>query len=198
MVGRTMLTSGGTSEMRSAKKDCMAYLPEVAGIPIDLYQSMQGHFFAGLAEHLEFGGGTSAWAGLFNPPGSGVDLYVWAFAITGVRNTAYRIQIWFNGAFPGTPQISANVSPTNTAIVPLPVPQVQLQYASGVEGSPTGGALAFVRRGQPETSIFSIEEGKFVFPPGGSFGIFLSDPETPDIMSSGNLYFEWWEEDHGP
>ena len=71
-------------------------LPEIAGIPIDLYRSMQGRFFAGLAEDLQFGNGTGAWASLTNPVDSGVNLFVWAWAITDVLDTAYRVQIWMN------------------------------------------------------------------------------------------------------
>jgi hypothetical protein len=170
------------------------HLPIIAGIPIDLYQSEQGKFFTGEAEGLDFGQGTSAWAGLFNPPDSGVNLFVWAFGITDVVNTAYRIQIWFNAQFPGVPQLSNFVSPTNTVIRPLPVPKVKLEYATRVSGDPTGGVKAFVRRGEPGVTIFSIEDGKFIFPPGGSFVIFLSNPETPEIAASGKISYQWWEE----
>jgi len=170
-------------------------LPEIAGIPIDLYRSMQGRFFAGLAEDLQFGNGTSAWASLTNPMDSGVNLFVWAWAITDVLDTAYRVQIWMNAMMPGIPRISLNVAPTNTAYMPLPVPRVRLEYASMAAGDPVGGVKAFVRRGQPGVSIYSVEDGKFICPPGGSFAIFLSDPETPQIRASGKIFYQWWEEE---
>lgn len=169
-------------------------LPQVAEVPIDLYESLKGRFFVGYADDLRFGRGTSAWAGLINPPDSGVNLFVWAFGITDVTNTAYRIQIWLNAAFGGVPRISRFVSAANTAIAPRPVPRVELQYASRVETPPSGGVKAFVRRGQPNTTIFSIEDGKLICPPGGSFVIDLSNPETPDIESSGKILYQWWEE----
>ena len=59
--------------------------------------------------------------------------------------------------------------PINLALCPLPSPRVKLQYATN-------------------------EEGKFIFPPGGSFLIFLSNPETPTSSASGRVAFGWWEE----
>lgn len=87
-----------------------------AGVPIDLAQSERGNFFIGYTANLGFGKETGAWAGLVNPPDSGVNLFVYAFSITGIVNTAYRVQIWFNARFPGEPQNSDNIAPANTAI----------------------------------------------------------------------------------
>lgn len=84
--------------------------------------------------------------------------------------------------------------PINLALCPLPSPRVKLQYATNVEGDPTGGIKAFVRRGQPESTLVDDEEGKFIFPPGGSFLIFLSNPEIPTSSASGRVAFGWWEE----
>ncbi len=170
-------------------------LPVTAGIPIDLYESIQGRFFLGYADGLAFGKGTGAWAGLFNPPGSGVNLYVWAFGVANVARTAYRIQIWLNAVFPGEPRISDFVSPANTATTPRPAPKVELRYAARVDGTPAEGIKAFVRRGEPGATILSIEDGKFICPPGGSYAIFLSNPETPEVEAAGQISFQWWEEE---
>jgi hypothetical protein len=56
------------------------------------------------------------------------------------------------------------------------------------------GIKAFVRRGLPETTLVDDEQGKFIFPPGGSFLVFLSNPETPELAASGRIAFGWWEE----
>ena len=95
---------------------------------------------------------------------------------------------------PGTPMDSDLVTSTNTAIVPLPEPIIKLQYASNVEGDPAGGVKAFVRRAQPETTLVESENGKLIFPPGGSLLIFLSTPESPTSLASGRIAFGWWEE----
>ena len=111
-----------------------------------------------------------------------------------VSESAFRAQIWFNAIPPGNPMESTLVTPANLAFCPTPSPRVRLQYSNNVIGDPIGGIKAFVRRGQPETTIVDDEEGKFIFPPGGSFLIFLSNPETPDVFTSGRVAFGWWEE----
>jgi len=45
-----------------------------------------------------------------------------------------------------------------------------------------------------EVTIADEEVGKFIFPPGGSFIIFLSNPETPNELAQGRVAFGWWEE----
>lgn len=169
-------------------------LSVIAGIPVDLYKSIQGKLFTGYIDELRFGKGTDAWAGIFNPPDSGVDIFIWTFRIVDVLQSSYRIQIWFNARYPGVPEISPFVSPTNIAITPLPVPRSQIRYANQAKGSPVGGVKAFVRRGEPNVNIFSVEEGKFIMPPGGNFTIVLSNPETPDVEATGKIFYMWWEE----
>lgn len=44
------------------------------------------------------------------------------------------------------------------------------------------------------TLAIIYEQGKFIFPPGGSFLIFLSNPEMPQLEASGRVAFGWWEE----
>lgn len=163
-------------------------------VPINLAKSLEGKYFVGYADELTFGQGTNAWARLFNPPNSGVNLHVTVWTISDVSESPFRAQIWFNAEVPGTPQESTLVTPSNMAIYPLPTPKIRLQYAKNVSGNPTGGVKAFVRRGQPETTIVDDEQGKFIFSPGGSFLIFLSNPETPTVAASGRVAFGWWEE----
>jgi hypothetical protein len=80
------------------------------------------------------------------------------------------------------------------AYCPLPKPKVKIQYANNVTGEPQDGIKAFVRRGLPETTLVDDEQGKFIFPPGGSFLIFLSTPEAPAAEAGGRVAFGWWEE----
>ncbi|MBZ2174786.1 DUF6143 family protein [Schnuerera sp. xch1] len=163
-------------------------------VPINLAKSLEGKYFVGYADNLAFGKGTSAWARLYNPINSGVNLHVTIWTVTDISESAFRAQIWFNTNPPGTPQESTLVTPTNLALCPLPRAKIRLQYATNVEGNPSGGVKAFVRRGQPETTLVDDEQGKFIFPPGGSFLIFLSNPEAPDLLVSGRIAFGWWQE----
>lgn len=163
-------------------------------IPISLMKSIEGKYFVGMAPNLEFGNGTNAWARLYNPPDSGVNLYVNAWTVSDILTTPYRVQIWFNCTIPGLVQYSQSITPSNLTIDPLPQPRIQLQYAITVKGLPSDGTMAFVRYGLAGTSIVSEEEGKFIFPPGSSFSIFISNPERPTQPATGSIAFGWWEE----
>ncbi len=172
----------------------MCVLPKKVDIPIELYKSLQGRYFIGYADNLTFGNQTSAWARLYNPPYSKVNLFVNVWTVTDISDSPYRVQFWFNATPPGTPLNSDLVTPSNTALYPLPKPRIKLQYASNVEGEPTGGVKAFVRRALPETTLVEVENGKLIFPPGGSLLLFLSTPEAPTSSASGRVAFGWWEE----
>lgn len=163
-------------------------------VPINLAKSLEGKYFVGYADNLTFGNGTSAWARLYNPPNSGVNLHVTVWTVSDVSESPFRAEFFFNATPPGTPRDSNFVTPANTAFCPLPSPEVELQYATNVIGEPTGGFKAFVRIGQPETTLVDDEQGKFIFPPGGSFLIVISNPESPQLAASGKIAFGWWEE----
>lgn len=169
-------------------------LEYMVSIPINLAKSLEGKYYVGYADNLNFGMGTSAWARLYNPINSGVNLHVTVWTVSDVSESPFRAQIWFNTTPPGTPLDSPLVTPANLAFYPPPIPNVKLQYASNVTGDPVGGIKAFARRGQPETTLVDDEQGKFIFPPSGSFLIFLSNPETPELAASGKVGFGWWEE----
>lgn len=163
-------------------------------VPINLAKSLEGKYFVSSSANLIFGRETSAWARLYNPVNSGVFLHVAVWTVSNVSQSTYRAQVWFNSNPPGIPKKSSQVTPSNFALNPLPRPKTYLQYASAVPGNPTDGVKAYERIGQPESTMADDEEGKFIFPPGGSFLIFLSNPETPQLAAAGKIAFGWWEE----
>lgn len=165
-----------------------------SNVPIALAKSLEGKYFLGVAEDLNFGEATHAWARLYNPPDSGVNLFVNVWTVSDVISSPIRVQVWFNSTPPGIIQVSPFVTPANTALSPLPQPKVRLEYAIGTRGFPRGGIKAFGRSGPPGVTIESEEDGKFIFPPGGSFLVFISNPETPTQPASGRVAFGWWEE----
>ena len=168
-------------------------LKKIVNIPIELYESMKGDYFIGYADNLIFGNGTSAWARLYNPRNSGVTLFVNVWTVTDISNAPFRAQFWFNADPPGSYSESDLVTPSNTAIRPVPVPKVKLQMASNVTEDPTGGVKAFVRRGEPGITLVESENGKLIFPPGGSFLVFLSITDVPATAAGGRIAFGWWE-----
>jgi hypothetical protein len=176
------------------KKSLCSQLLKTVNIPIELYKSLIGEYFIGYADNLNFGMGTSAWARLYNPIDSGVNLHVNVWTVTDISESTFRAQFWFNADPPGIPIFSPLVTCTNTAIIPNPHPNIKLQMASDVEGEPSGGVKAFVRRGQPEVTLVETENGKLIFPPGGSFLVFLSISDVPDVAASGRVAMGWWEE----
>ena len=173
--------------------DCKL-IPKCVNIPLELYESTLGKYFIGYADNLKFGNGTSTWARLYNPPFSGVILHVNVWTVTDISNYPFRAQFWFNADPPGNPIDSDNVTTTNLAIRPLPQPKVKMQLASNVYGEPTGGIKAFVRRGEPGTTVVETENGKLIFPPGGSFLVFMSLDGAQTASAEGRIAFGWYEE----
>lgn len=163
-------------------------------VPMNLAKSLEGKYFVGYVDELKFGAGTFSWARLYNPPDSGVNLHVAVWTISDVAQSSFTATIYFNSSPLGTPVDSEHVTSTNTSIIPLPQPKIKLQYAATTRGFPQGGTKAFIRRGQPNATLVSDEEGKFIFPPGGNFLISLSNPQTPTIPVSASVAFGWWEE----
>lgn len=170
------------------------FVPQAAGMPYPLYLSLQGKYFIGQSQELQFGNGKSAWAGLFNPSDSQVNLHVYFWQVENTGASPLRAQIWFNSNPPGISTRVTDITSTNTALYPPPKPRIKLLQASDVIGDPTGGVKAFVRRAQAGATIGDDESGKFIFPPAGSFVIFLSTPEAPTQSASAVVSFAWYEE----
>ncbi|UZM97806.1 DUF6143 family protein [Lysinibacillus sp. MHQ-1] len=66
------------------------------------------------------------------------------------------------------------MTPSNTAISPLPKPEVNIKFAELVNGLPKNGINAFKRIVPPQSTLVSDEDGKYIFPSGESFVIFFS------------------------
>lgn len=164
---------------------------KAVNIPNPLYQSLQGRYFVGQTEHIRFGKGKNAWGGLVNLFKSDVNLFVNAYTITNHSNQPFEAEIWFNPIPPGKQMISNNVTPANTALSPLPKPEVKIAYAEFVEGFPRRGVMAFRRIVPSQSTLASDEDGKFIFPPGRSFIIFLVSPNNEIIQVE--VTFGWFE-----
>lgn len=167
---------------------------QVATMSNSLYHSLQGQYFVGYADNLFFDQDKNAWAALSNPYYSGVNLFVNVWTVTDLFEPPIGIQIWFNATLPGTPNVSSFVTPANTTCYPPFTPQVQILQASNVSGTPTDGALAFVRQSTPGETLVVEEDGKFIIPPGGNFTVFLSNTEGQNASTQAKVAFGWWEE----
>lgn len=163
-------------------------------VPISLYESMRGRYFIGYADGLSLNAGSSAWARLYNPRLSGVNLFVDTWSVTDLSASPFRAQFWFNADPPGNATESDLVTPSNLAFRPTPVPHAELQKASAVYGEPDGGVLAFARWGIPCTTLVGEEGGKLIVPPGSSFMIYVSLTNFSSPEGSTRISFNWWEE----
>jgi hypothetical protein len=164
---------------------------KTVNIPISLFESIEGRYFVGQTELLNFGNGTNAVGRLFNPTNSRVNLFVNVITISNLTQTDFLAQIWFNAKLPEIGTVSRLVTPANTALCPRPRPEVVLQFAQNLQGTPIGGVNPFDRVIPPITTVVDEEDGKFILPPGGSFAIFLVGQGSISLQA--RIAFGWWE-----
>lgn len=185
-------------------KDCKSnYTPcifpnsitPVADMPYALYLSLQGKYFVGFAPDVQFDKGKYGWAGLVNPSHSCVNLHLYVWTVTNFGISPLSAELWFNTNTPEGSVISNFITPANTAIYPLPRPKVKILQANNVSGYPQCGQRISVRKVLPEITIVGEEVGRFIFPPGGSFSVLLSNAEESNQSGIGNVAFGWWEEE---
>lgn len=174
------------------RKDKIKVTPKKVILPVSLYQSIRGRYFVGYADNVIANPDTNAWAGLINPADSGVLFYANVITVTNVTGKPFETEFWFIAQFPGTPVCSELVTPANTAVKPLLVPKVKIVQASNVPNiPPTGGAKIYSQEVFEETTIVFEENGKYLFPPGGSLIVYLNLIGSPTV---GRVAFGWWEE----
>lgn len=170
-------------------------ITQVADMPYPLYLSLQGKYFVGYAPDVSFIKGKYGWAGLVNPANSCVNLHVYVWTVTNFGESPLNAEIWFNGNIPEGSEKSEYMSPANTAICPLPRAKVKILQANNIGSYPQCGNKIFTKKVMPEVTIVGDEEGGFIFPPGGSLSILLSNAEASSKSGIANLAFGWWEEE---
>ena len=176
-------------------------LKKVVSIPISLYESTKGEYFVGQTEMLVFGQCSNTWAGLINPPNSGVNLHVNVITVTNLSKVPFVYHLWFNPKLPVKPNcsgddcinaiVSNKVSSTNYALHPIPKPKIELQFVQNFNGLLSGGVNVFNRIVPPETTIVEDEDGKFIFAPGKAFVILLESAGSQ--LLEAKIAFGWWE-----
>ena len=165
---------------------------EVIDITFSVQQTFLGNYFFGQTDILTFGGGYNAWGGLINPVGSGVDMFWNVYTISNFSSRPFTTEAWLNSTPPGKGIVSKNVAPANQAIIPLPRPIVELQYADCLLQSPTDGIYSFLRRVEPNSTLTRHDfQGLIIIPPGDSAILFLRSPDQETIRS--RIAFGWWE-----
>ena len=164
---------------------------EVVSIPISLFKSMEGKYFVGQTETLWVGNGLNALAGLVNPYNSGVNLYVNVFTISNFSDDYLTAEIWLNTSLPEKGSLSHKISPTNTALKPLPKNKVNIRFVESTTLVPQNGVNVYERIVPPNTTLVSEEDGKFIESPGGNYVVVIkSSSAKPHKVI---VAFGWWE-----
>lgn len=164
---------------------------KVVSIPVSLFESIQGKYFVGQTETLKVGNKSIAWAGLVNPRNSDVNLYVNVFTISNFSDDYLTAEIWLDTNLPEKGHVSRNVSPTNTALNPLPKNEVDIRFVSSTTTVPEGGVNVYRRIVPPNSTLVSEEDGKFIEPPGGNYVLVIKSESTK--RDKVIVAFGWWE-----
>lgn len=164
---------------------------EVVSIPVSLSKSMQGKYFVGQTDTLLVGDGSIAWAGLVNPHQSNINLYVNVFTISNFSNDYLTAEIWLNTNIPDEGGISHKVSPTNTAIKPLPKNKVNIHFVQSTTTAPENGINVYERIVPPNTTLVGEEDGKFIETSDGNYTIVLKSSSL--TLDKVIVAFGWWE-----
>lgn len=165
---------------------------EVINYPISLVKSMEGKYFVGQSETLFVGNGSVAWAGLFNPCGSGKALHVNVMTINNFSDSELTAEIWLNPKLIKKGLISDHVSPSNTDLKPKPKSCIELRYMPSDEEEPNGGVNIFNRIVPAKGTLVSEEDGKFIIPECGNYTVFLKSSQAE--LSKAIVAFGWWNE----
>jgi hypothetical protein len=166
---------------------------EVVNITSPALNSKRGKYFIGQTGLLNFGGGYYAWGGIVNPVDSGVNLYIDIFTITNFSNQNFISEIWLNALPPKKAAVSFNVTPTNQALSPSPIPKAVMKYAGYSAEPMTKGVNIFDRIvAQNSTLVSDSHNGSIIIGPGGSFSILLRPPGYQYI--TGTIVMTWWED----
>ena len=150
-----------------------------------MHQAFLGRYFMGYTPQLTLPPRGSVWAALYNPPASGVNMFV-NFTVSNSSPTPFRAYLWFNAAADGG-EASPYVCATNTAVVPQPEPRTMIVSGQGV---PQGGCSLFSRVAGAHSTEVGNYYGKIIIPPGGTFLVQLVSPNTCAIPAE--EAFGWW------
>lgn len=164
---------------------------QVVDNPVSLYNSIRGRYFVGQTDTLTVGNGLVAWASLVNPRNSRVNLFANVFTVSNFSNESLLAQIWLNTDLPDQRIISQKVSPTNTAIRPLPRNKVNIEFVPSTLIVPTSGINVYERIVPPKATLVSEEDGKFIEPPRGNYTLVIRSLGTG--RSEVVVALGWWE-----
>lgn len=158
-----------------------------------VYHSYHGKYFFGQTDVITFGSSYNAWGALVNPADSNVNMFLNAYTISNFSNEPLTAEGWLSSVLPGIAKKSMFFAAGNQTIFPVPIPKVQIQNASFVSNTPSGGTYTFVRRVEPNQTLTKHDfQGMYIIPPGSSFALFFLSPGKYRVQA--RVAFGWWED----
>ena len=167
-------------------------IQKIVNIPISLFESIEGKYFVGQTNQLLVSNELNGWASLINPCNSKTNLYANVFTISNYSASDSLIaEIWLNTNSQEKWSISNKVSPTNTALNPLPKNKVDIGFVKSTSELPESGVNVYKRIVPPNTTLVGEEDGKFIEAPGGNYVIIIKSSSSNPIKVI--VAFGWWE-----
>lgn len=164
---------------------------EVVSLSKTFYEAVKGRYYVGQTDII-CSNGLNIWGTLFNPHDSGVNIFVNVITFSNLGDNPFLGQLWINGDFPGKGIRSNKFTSTNTIPCLETIPKGEIIYSNGTCGFPQGGVNIYDRIVPIDTTLVGEEDGKFLIPPGGNFGVFVKAKARQDIKAI--FAFGWWEE----
>ncbi len=164
---------------------------KTVSIPISLYESTQGRYFVGQTESLYIGSALNAWAGIFNPLNSNINLYANVYTISNFSDDYLIAEIWLNAEFDQKGAVSHKVSAANTSLKPIPKNRAEIRYIQSTTATPQGGVNVYERIVPPKATLVAEEDGKFIEESGGNYTLYIKS--FSDKLDKAVVAFGWWE-----
>lgn len=166
----------------------MEEFSNVISLEYRVSKSFQGRYFMGHTPTMTLPYRANGWAALFNPRGSGINIFVNTITVCNFSTTPFRATIWFN-AMPDGGQVSENAAAVNAAIQPPVWPEAAIVYGTGPLQN---GQSLFTRVAGAQSTEVGNYYGKIILPPGGSLLVQMQGPATTGAQAE--VAFGWWED----
>jgi len=158
---------------------------QVVSLEYRVQQAFLGRYFMGHTPQLTLAQCGSMWAALYNPPASGVNVYVNTFTVSNFSAAPFRAQVWLN-AMAGGGVVSPFVCAANTTVMPQTWPRAVIDYG---QSALQGGCSLFTRVAGAYSTEVGNYYGKIAIPPGGTFLVQLISPSTGTVYAE--VAFGW-------
>ena len=154
--------------------------------------AFEGKYFLGHTPILVMHG-MNAYGAVFNPLGSGVNLYINSISLSNYSDRPLDSHAWMNCPLKRF-MVSPFVSTSNFAKRPLTAPKAKVAYQQAMPYKPSDGISLFPLISEANKTTIGYYYGRYIVPPGGSFLVSLGAPDYTDYKVCAKIAFGWWED----